>query len=89
MLNASFGDKQIAYFCFDLVVMVHIKLQLVLSCPDFAQIFDSWMVCEKNELFCLRNTRLWTQLHLRWKETQNTILSRLICTLRIDLKGTL
>ena len=29
--------------------MVHFKLQLVLSCPDFAQIFDSWMVCEKNE----------------------------------------
>ena len=31
--------------------MVHFKHQLVLSCPDFAQIFDSWMVCEKNELY--------------------------------------
>ena len=33
------------------MVMVHFKLQLVLSCPNFAQIFDSWMVCEKNELY--------------------------------------
>ena len=38
-------------FCYDLVAMVHSKLQLVLSCPNLAQIFNSWMVYEKNELY--------------------------------------
>ena len=32
------------------MVIDHFKLQLVVSYPDFAQIFENWMVCEKNGL---------------------------------------